>query len=173
MHIIYKKNMSLFVYNCKFKEVIVMQTLRKGRHAVYSLQYHIIFVVKYRRAVIDEDILSLFEDICKKILQNNNGNLIQMNGEEDHIHILAELPPDKVMSDIIGAMKTQTSRMVRKYYNDRIQDKLWGKAFWSPSYFVATTGGATLEVLEQYVKDQGKPSRPYHKTGRYKKKKEI
>lgn len=150
-----------------------MMEPKKGRHAVYSMQYHIIFVVKYRRQVIDEDILELFKDVCKKILQNNGGDLLEINGEPDHIHMLAEIPPDREVSSMIGAMKTQTSRMVHKYYNDRIKDKLWKNAFWSPSYFVSTTGGVTLDILEQYVKDQGKPKRTYRKTGKYKKKNDF
>lgn len=144
--------------------------MKKGRHSVYSMQYHIILVVKYRRKVIDADILDLFRNTCKRVLQNNGGNLLELNGEPDHIHILAEIPPDKAVCNVIGAIKTQTSRMVHKHYQRRIQDKLWTNTFWSPSYFAATAGGVTLDVLERYVENQGKPKRQYHKSGKYKKK---
>lgn len=112
------------------------------------MQYHIILVVKYRQKVIDEDILGLFQNVCTKILQNNGCELLELNGEADHIHMLVEIPPDKTVCNIIGALKTQTSRSVHKHYQKRIKDRLWTNTFWSPSYFVSTTGGVTLDILK-------------------------
>ena len=86
-----------------------------------------------------------------------------MNGEEDHIHILFELPPSAAPSVVICSLKTQLSKEVRKRFGEQIRGKLWKDSFWSDSYFLSTTGGADIETLEKYIQEQGvmKPKRKY------------
>ena len=122
---------------------------RKSSHAVYGLQYHIVLVTKYRRKCINEEI---GDRLKKEIIR-----LI-----EGHVHILAELSPKYAVANEIATLKTVTARVLRRDYEDYLKQFLWGDNFWSRSYFVATSGGVTLDVLKEYVETQNrKPGRPH------------
>lgn len=148
-----------------------MQDYRRHRHAVYKLTYHAIFVIKYRRKVITPEIMELIRDYAEHLINNcYGGHLIELNGEEDHIHILFELPATANPANVVDNMKTQLSKKVRKEFGEQIQDKLWKNSFWSDSYFLTTTGGANIATLERYIEEQGieKPKRKYTKRARSK-----
>lgn len=135
-------------------------------HSVCCLTYHAVFVIKYRRKVIDDEIMEFMKNHTKYLIEDRfKGKMLEFNGEEDHIHILFELPPAAAPSVIICSLKTQLSKEVRKRYIEQIQGKLWKDSFWSDSYFLSTTGGASLESLEEYIRQQGieKPERPKRK----------
>lgn len=128
--------------------------LTKSKHSVYSLHYHIVLVVKYRRKVIDEEMMQHLRSYVMKQSNHYQGELLDLNGEPDHIHILLKLPPTITLSTFICVLKTQTSKEMRKYFFERIKPKLWGRSFWSDSYFVSTTGGANIETLKKYIESQ-------------------
>lgn len=142
-------------------------------HSVCCLTYHAVFVIKYRRKVIDSEIMEFMKNHTRYLIEDRfNGKMLEFNGEEDHIHILFELPPSAAPSVIVCSLKTQLSKEVRKRYMEQIQGKLWKDSFWSDSYFLSTTGGASLETLEEYIKQQGveKPERPKRKYNKRKRK---
>lgn len=125
-------------------------------HSVCCLTYHAVFVVKYRRKVISPGIMDFFKVHTKYLIEERfRGNLIEFNGEADHVHILFELPPSAAPSMVICSLKTQLSKEARKRYPEQIRGKLWKDSFWSDSYFLATTGGADIETLEKYIQTQG------------------
>ena len=125
-------------------------------HSVCRFTCHVVFVVKYRRKVISPGIMDFFKVHTKyQIEERFRGNLIEFNGETDHVHILFELPPSAAPSMVICSLKTQLSREARKRYPEQIRGKLWKDSFWSDSYFLATTGGADIETLERYIQKQG------------------
>lgn len=130
---------------------------KRHQHSVYLLTYHAVFVTKYRRKVITTEILKFMRENTRRLLEKNGGSLLEFNGEEDHIHVLFELPPISTPSKVIGALKTQLSRNVRTEYGDQLRDKLWKDSFWSDSYFLTTTGGASIDVIEEYIQQQGTP----------------
>ena len=128
----------------------------RNAHSVCCLTYHAVFVIKYRRRVLNDGIIRFLRQHAGYLMEERyHGRLIELNGEPDHIHILFELPPSAAPSVIICNLKTQLSKEVRKRYWDQIKDKLWKDSFWSDSYFLSTTGGANIEVLEKYIQEQG------------------
>lgn len=129
---------------------------RKGRHSVYKLTYHAVFVVKYRRKVITPEIMNFIRELAKRLIEGYGGYMLELNGEQDHIHILFELPPHVILSRIICNLKTKTSKEIRSRFLGHVNQYLWGGKFWSESYFVTTTEGANIETLEQYIQGQGK-----------------
>ena len=135
-------------------------------HSVCCLIYYTVFVIKYRRKVIDAEIMEFMKNHTRYLIEDRfNGKMIEFNGEEDHIHILFELPPSAAPSVIVCSLKTQLSKEVRKRYMEQIQGKLWKDSFWSDSYFLSTTESANIETLDEYIKQQGveKPERPKRK----------
>ena len=143
-----------------------MDDLNRKRHAVYKLTYHAVFVIKYRRRVMTEPIITHMRQYATHLIEQcYQGKLLELNGEPDHIHILFELPATAAPSVVVCSLKTQLSKEVRAKFWDKIKDKLWKDSFWSDSYFITTTGGANIETLERYIQDQGieKPKRKYTK----------
>lgn len=150
-----------------------MEYKRKA-HAVYSITYHIVFVTKYRKPVISDEIGDYMKEIVSDICRQNEGELISCESDVDHLHLLISLPPQKSPSEVIRILKTQTSRKVHsnERYDRYVKQFLFGNiSLWSPSYFVATAGGAPLEKIKQYIDSQRTDDhkRKYEKTGRYKK----
>ena len=143
-----------------------MDDFNRKRHAVYKLTYHAVFVIKYRRRVMTEPIITPMRQYATHLIEQcYQGKLLELNGEPDHIHILFELPATAAPSVVVCSLKTQLSKEVRAKFWDEIKDKLWKDSFWSDSYFITTTGGANIETLERYIQDQGieKPKRKYTK----------
>lgn len=135
-------------------------------HSVCKITYHAVFVIKYRQKVIDTEIMQDMHSYVNHLIEDcYHGKLIEFNGEEDHIHILFEIPPTLAPSVVVCNMKTQIAKRTRKLYGNKIQNKLWKDSFWSDSYFLTTTGGASVEVLEKYIQEQGvkRPKRKYKK----------
>ena len=128
--------------------------LDRSNHAVFSLNYHLILVVKYRRKVITDSMCSYLKNIFIYISERYGMDLVEMNHDRDHVHILFEGHPDSEISKFINTYKSATSRMVKKDYPE-VRECLWKSAFWSSSYCLITAGGAPLEILKQYVENQG------------------
>ncbi len=131
-----------------------------NNHSVYLLQYHLILVVKYRRKAIDNEISNRLKEIFTYIGDKEQYKLkvIEFNHNEDHLHILFKAEPKSEISKFINAYKSASSRLIKNEF-PRIKEKLWKEAFWSRSFFLATTGGVTLEILKQYIENQGKNSK--------------
>lgn len=128
--------------------------LDKGAHSVYALQYHFVQVVKYRRKVfIDDDIVDFLKQKTKEISSTFEAEIINQECDKDHIHIIFKAKPTLDIPKYINSLKTITSREIRRNFPD-VKKLLWGNAFWSPSYFLATTGQVTLDQLKKYVDGQ-------------------
>lgn len=129
-------------------------TLKVRNHCVYRINYHLVLVTKYRKPVIDNAILARLEELVKERVEAWGGELMEMSGEPDHLHILFELPPQHAISDFVNALKTGTSRRIRNEFTDAIKQYYWKPVFWSRSYCVTTCGGAPLEIVKQYIQNQ-------------------
>lgn len=126
---------------------------RKERHSVSDLKVHLICVTKYRRNVFDEAGLNLIEESFRAVAQKMDFQILEFNGEPDHVHTLIEYPPKLSISQIANSLKGVSSRR----YGQAGYKKPHKEALWSPSYFVVSVGGAPLEVLKQYIKNQSRP----------------
>jgi putative transposase len=132
-----------------------MYELDRIRNCVFSLQYHMIVVVKYRQKVfVADEIVSAMKEIINKIALDFDVGIIECECGVDHIHILFRAKPTLDMTKFINILKGHSSRDIRKKYQDFLKDKLWGDHFWSPSYFLATTGNVTIDILKEYVENQ-------------------
>ena len=128
--------------------------LESNNHSVFSLNYHLILVVKYRRKVINDSISDRLKEIFEHIQDSYNISLKEWNHDKDHIDVLFSAHPNSEISKFLNAYKSASSRLIKKEY-PQIRDKLWKEAFWSKSFCLITTGGAPLEVIRQYIESQG------------------
>jgi putative transposase len=135
--------------------------MKKGNHSVYCLTYHVVFVVKYRKKCITPEIGNYLLDNAKRLLQLWDGELIEGNTDQDHIHLLISMNPKYELARYIGVLKNSLARNVRNQYSEYLKQFLWGDSFWSDSYYIATTGGVNLDTIQKYIENQGKPKRKY------------
>ncbi|WP_153124031.1 IS200/IS605 family transposase [Peribacillus tepidiphilus] len=128
--------------------------LDNNNHSVFMLYYHLVLVVKYRRQVIDDTISNYAKDMFVRLGENYNISLVEWNHDIDHVHILFKAHPNSELSKFINAYKSASSRLIKKHY-PQVKRKLWKEYFWSRSFCLLTTGGAPIEVIKQYIENQG------------------
>jgi putative transposase len=121
------------------------------------MHVHLVFVTKYRRGVFTAETLAALQPIFASVCADMEATLIQFDGEDDHVHLLVEYPPKLPVSHLANSLKGVSSRMIRRKGFPSIRSRLWGGALWSPSYFAGSCGGASLEVIRQYIDGQRTP----------------
>ena len=131
--------------------------IRHGRHCVFNLNIHLVFVTKYRRSVFTKAVLEDLKEIFASVCQDFEAELVEFDGEKDHVHLLINYPPKVSVSRLVNSLKGVPSRLIRKKRYACIQDKLWAGALWSPSYFAASCGGAPISIIKQYIEQQDTP----------------
>ena len=131
--------------------------IRRGRHCVFKMHVHLVFVTKYRRGVFTKAMLDDLNIIFGKVCKDFEAELIEFDGEDDHVHLLVNYPPKISISKLVNSLKGASSQVIRKKNYSSIKNKLWGNALWSPSYFASSCGGAPIEVIRQYIEQQRTP----------------
>ena len=133
------------------------QEIRLGRHCVFNMHVHLVFVTKYRKDVFTKNMLDAMSKMFEKVCLDFEAELVEFNGEDDHVHLLINYPPKVAVSNLVNSLKGVSSRHLRKEFPE-IKNKLWGGSLWSPSYFASSCGGAPLEIIKkQYIEQQQTP----------------
>jgi putative transposase len=132
--------------------------IRHGRHCVFMMHVHLVFVTKYRREVFTKEILDDLRGIFSGVCNDFGTELVEFDGEDDHVHLLVNYHPKVAVSALVNSLKGVSSRMIRQKKYPTIRKKLWGGALWSPSYFAGSCGGAPISVIRQYIEQQQTPS---------------
>ena len=135
------------VYNIYMK-------IYSNNHSVFSLYYHLILVTKYRKQVINDSISNRLKDIFCYVSKNYHIDLEEWNHDIDHVHILFRSHPNTNISKFINAYKSCSSRLIKKEYPS-IKEKVIKEFFWSQSFCLLSTGGASIEVIKEYIETQG------------------
>lgn len=121
------------------------------------MHVHLVFVTKYRRGVFTKGILDEMRVIFANTCIDLEAELIEFDGEDDHVHLLVNYPPKLSVSILVNTLKGVSSRLIRKAKHPSITQKLWGGSLWSPSYFAASCGGAPIAIIRQYIEQQQTP----------------
>lgn len=131
-----------------------MSELDSNKHSVFLMYYHLVFVIKFRRKVINKVISNRLKEIFEYVSPSYNITLQEWNHDQDHVHILFKAHPNSKLSKFINAYKSASSRLVKKEY-PHLRESLWKESFWSRSFCLLTTGGAPIEVIQRYIEKQG------------------
>ena len=131
--------------------------IRHGRHCVFNIHVHLVFVTKYRRDVFTKAILNDLQEIFASVCADFDAELVEFDGEDDHVHLLVNYPPKVAISKLVNSLKGISSLLIRKKNHPSIKKKLWKGALWSPSYFAGSCGGAPIEIIRQYIEQQQTP----------------
>lgn len=132
--------------------------IRHGRHCVFLMHIHLVFVTKYRRKAFTKEVIDFMHPLFEKICRDFEAELVEFDRESDHVHLLINYPPKVSISKLVNSLKCVSSRQVRKAKFTSVKEKLWGDSLWSPSYFAGSCGGAPLEIIKQYIEQQETPS---------------
>ena len=124
---------------------------------VSLLHVHLVFVTKYRRGVFTKEILDDLRVIFERVCLEFEAELVEFDGEDEHVHLLVHYPPKVSISNLVNSLKGVSSRLIRQKQYPSIKQKLWGNALWSPSYFAASCGGAPIAIIKQYIEQQNTP----------------
>jgi len=129
---------------------------RTGRHVVYNLNAHLVFIPKYRRKVITARVFDVLQRSWREVCAHFESTLVESNFEPDHVHLLVKYPPKVAISNLVNSLKGVSARRIRQANFPEVQQMLWGKHFWSPSYCVVSCGGAPLEIIQRYIQEQAR-----------------
>lgn len=125
-----------------------------NNHSVFSMHYHLVMVVKYRRKVINDTVSLRLREIFENIAPDYNIFVEEWNHDMDHVHVLFRGEPKSELSKFINAYKSASSRLIKKEFPE-IRQSLWKEMFWSRSFCLLTTGGVTIDIIKQYIESQG------------------
>ncbi len=127
----------------------------KGYHCAYYTHYHIVFPVKYRKALLSDQITTEIKEISKKLAERYELDINQIGCDGDHIHTLTTLHPKYSVGQFVRLFKSITAKQVFLKFPE-LKKELWGGEFWTDGYYVATVGErGNWSVVERYVKNQG------------------
>jgi putative transposase len=117
----------------------------------------LVFVTKYRRGVLDTQMPNRCEQVMAQVCMDFGATLAELNGEEDHVHLLVQYPPKVALSHLVNSLKGVSSRQLRQDFVGRINSAATGGRFWSPSYFARSCGGPPLSTVKDYITNQKRP----------------
>lgn len=132
---------------------------RRGRSVASALHVHLVFVTRYRRGVLNEDMLNLCETTMRDVCADFDATLVEFHGEDDHVHVLIEYPPKVAISKLVNSLKGVSARRLRYEFTGHVNRHSVNGHLWSPSYFAASCGGAPISIIGQYIEQQRRPPR--------------
>ena len=127
--------------------------IKKGRGYVYGTQYHLVWCVKYRENILVGDIELRLKELLNEQAQNHQFEIVELETDLDHIHMLIECSPQHAIPNIMKALKGNSARFLFKEF-PQLKEKLWGGHLWNPSYFVCTVSDRTEEQIKMYIQEQ-------------------
>ncbi|MEC3917797.1 IS200/IS605 family transposase [Nocardia sp. CDC160] len=131
---------------------------RAGRHVVYIMHVHLVFITKYQRPVFAALHLTRMEEIMREVCKDFEAELVEFSGAANHVHLLVTYPPKVAVSKLVNSLKGVSSRLMRKEFED-LRFAYWnGARLWSGSYFAGSVGGAPISVAHQYIQQEARPS---------------
>jgi putative transposase len=133
------------------------ESIRTGRHCIFVLHAHLVFVTRYRHPVFDERHLARMEEIMRSVCGDFECELAEFNGDASHIHLLVHFPPKVALSRLVNSLKGVSSRRLRQEFPELARHYWRAQRLWSGSYFAGSVGGAPLSVLRQYIEQQNRP----------------
>ncbi|EGY27878.1 Transposase [Candidatus Regiella insecticola 5.15] len=129
-----------------------------GRHCTFLMQVHLVFIYKYRRRIFDQNAIEKLKSYFSIVCTDFDAELVEIDGESDHVHLLINSPPKLAVSSLVNSLKGVSSRLLRRDRPDDIAAPFYYKGvLWTPSYFASSWGGAPISVIRQYIEQQQTP----------------
>ncbi len=123
---------------------------RKGSHTVYNLEYHFVWVTKYRYHVLTGDIKIRVRELIRQVCQQHNLNILKGHVSKDHVHILVSAPPHLSVSQMMQKIKGRSSYKIQQEF-PRQRKRYWGQHIRARGYFAVTVGQMTEVMIRNYI----------------------
>lgn len=131
--------------------------VKKASHCAWQIHYHIVFPVKYRKALLQEDVVGIIVEVMHGLEERYDMEFERLGCDRDHIHLLCSAHPKIAPGQIVRVFKSITGRELFRR-KPELKKELWGGEFWTDGYYVGTVGErGDWRVVERYVQEQGKP----------------
>ena len=128
--------------------------IRRTNHAVYDLKYHLVWIPKYRKKILDGEVTEYLKEIFEKIAQEYEFEIDTIGIMEDHVHIFAGAPPRYSPAELVQIMKSISAREVFKKY-PKLRKQYWAGELWNDGYFVRSVGDNVIaDVIRKYIEYQ-------------------
>jgi putative transposase len=130
-----------------------MSRFRKLSQTLWYCQYHIVWVPKYRFRILTGKVAEEVENCIRAFFEQQGGEVVELNVQVDHVHLLALVPPKVSISGYVGTLKGRTAIRVFNKFRKLKEKPYWGNHFWARGYCVDTVG-LDAEMIRKYVKYQ-------------------
>jgi len=127
---------------------------RKTSHSVYSLKYHVVWITKYRKAVLRGEIALRLRELVKQTCAQQDVYIESGHVAKEHVHLLVSCPPNVSVSELMKRLKGRSSRILLQEFGE-LSRQFWGRHLWARGYFAASSGNVTDEIIKQYIESQG------------------
>ncbi|TYB94996.1 IS200/IS605 family transposase [Micromonospora sp. WP24] len=132
--------------------------IRTGRHCVFAMHAHLVFVTKFRHEVFTDRHLARMEAIMRDVCRDFEAELVEFNGADNHVHLLVNFPPKVAVARLVNSLKGVSSRRLRQEFPDLARHYYQANKLWSASYFAGSADGAPLSLVKQYIEQQNRPA---------------
>ena len=126
---------------------------KKGSHTIYNIEYHFVWVTKYRYKILEGNIAHRAREILRQGCQTNKITIVRGSVSRDHVHMLLSCPPTLAPSKIMQLLKGRSSKMLQEEF-ESLRKRYWGQHLWATGYYCSTVGAVTEEMIKQYVESQ-------------------
>ncbi len=128
--------------------------VRRTGHAVYDLKYHLVWIPKYRKHVLNDEVSVHLKEVFERIAEEYEFWIDTMEVVEDHVHVFIEAPPRYSPAQVVQILKSVSAREVFKEF-PKLRKQLWAGEFWSDGYFVRSVGDkVTADIIRKYIEYQ-------------------
>ena len=132
-----------------------MEKYRRSSHSVYDIKYHIVWITKYRKPVLKGVLAERARELIREICRAHDVEIIKGHVSKDHVHLFISVPPDISVSKLIQRIKGKSAYKLMQEFKV-LNRQFWGRHMWARSYFVASSGNITDEIIVEYIENQGK-----------------
>ena len=132
-----------------------MTEYRTGPHTVYDIQYHFVWVTKYRYHVLTGEVAERARELILQSCLSREIKIIKGHVSKDHMHILASCPPKFSPAKVMQYLKGRSSRLLQEEF-PHLKKKYWGKHFWGIGYGAFSAGNVTDETVQEYIAEHEK-----------------
>ena len=129
---------------------------RYGSHTVFNIEYHFVWVAKYRYKVLTEDVALRVRELVRQTCETFEIRIIKGVISKDHVHIFVSAPPTLAPSEIMRRIKGRTSARLFEEF-PHLRKRFWGRHFWARGYFCASSGQVTDEMIKTYLEHHFEP----------------
>ena len=130
-----------------------MGKYRKGAHTVYDIEYHIVWVTKYRYKVLRGDVGYRVRELVQQTCMSNKVDILKGHVSPDHVHLFVSVPPQLAPSKLVQYLKGKSSHKLLSEF-EQLKRRYWGRHLWARGYFCATSGTVTDEMIKAYIEQQ-------------------